>query len=57
MLELCAKNGVDEMIATPHFYTHEDKVDRFLQRRQQAYRTGAKERVHGAKPGKRRHDV
>lgn len=37
MLELCAKNGVDEMIATPHFYAHEDKVDRFLLRRQQAY--------------------
>ena len=37
MLELCAMNGVDEMIATPHFYAHEDKVDRFLHRRQQAY--------------------
>ena len=37
MLELCAMNGVDEMIASPHFYAHEDKVDRFLHRRQQAY--------------------
>lgn len=37
ILETCGVHGVDTMIATPHFYAQDCKVDEFLQKRQTAY--------------------
>jgi protein-tyrosine phosphatase len=37
MLRLSAQQGVDVMVATPHFYAWRDRVERFLQRRQEAW--------------------
>ncbi|MDY3796505.1 MAG: CpsB/CapC family capsule biosynthesis tyrosine phosphatase [Agathobacter sp.] len=37
ILEICGVHGVDTMIATPHFYAQDCKVDEFLQKRQTAY--------------------
>ena len=39
MLRLSAQQGVDIMVATPHFYAWRDRVERFLQRRQKAWET------------------
>ena len=39
MLRLMMSQGVDRIVATPHFYAHrEESVRAFLQRRQEAYR-------------------
>ena len=39
MIRLMMTQGVDRIIATPHFYAHrEDSVRAFLERRQEAYR-------------------
>lgn len=37
MLAMCKEHGVDEMIATPHFYADANRVERFLENRQRAY--------------------
>lgn len=37
MLKLCKEHGVDLMIATPHFYADEHRIEVFLEKRQQAY--------------------
>ena len=37
MLEALAEQGVDTVIATPHFYANEETVDAFLARRRAAY--------------------
>ncbi|MCM1569681.1 MAG: capsular polysaccharide biosynthesis protein [Roseburia sp.] len=37
ILNLCAKQGVDLMVATPHFYADTDRVESFLARRREAY--------------------
>lgn len=37
ILETCGVNGVDVMIATPHFYAQDCKVETFLKKRQTAY--------------------
>ncbi len=37
MLSRCRENGVDIMIATPHFYADEHRIEQFLERRQNAY--------------------
>ncbi len=36
MLRLSAQQGVSHVIATPHFYAHHDKPERFLKRRAEA---------------------
>lgn len=36
MLRLSAEQGVDHVIATPHFYAHHDKPERFLKKRAEA---------------------
>lgn len=36
MLRRSAQQGVDQMIATPHFYAHHDDPERFLRRRAEA---------------------
>ncbi len=37
MLQTSKASGVDRMIATPHFYADCDRIERFLERRKQAY--------------------
>jgi protein-tyrosine phosphatase len=37
MLDTLISQGVDTVIATPHFYANEESLDKFLQRRQNAY--------------------
>lgn len=37
MLGMCYNNGVKTMIATPHFYAEHDRIEVFLERRQNAY--------------------
>lgn len=37
MLQTSKASGVDRMIATPHFYADCDRIERFLERREQAY--------------------
>lgn len=37
MLRKSSEQGIDLMVATPHFYTVKDKIDRFLEQRQEAY--------------------
>ena len=37
MLRQVSSQGVDYMIATPHFYASHDRVDAFLNRREDAY--------------------
>ena len=37
MLELLKEQGVDTVIATPHFYANEESVDEFLERRKKTY--------------------
>ena len=37
ILESCGEHDIDIMIASPHFYAHENKVDTFLHKRQDAY--------------------
>ena len=37
MLQTSKAAGVDRMIATPHFYADCDRIERFLERREQAY--------------------
>ena len=46
ILETCGVNGVDVMIATPHFYAQDCKVDAFLQKRQNAYEQLMDEKQH-----------
>lgn len=45
MLRQVSSQGVDYMIATPHFYASHDRVDAFLNRREDAYNS-LKEAVH-----------
>jgi protein-tyrosine phosphatase len=37
MLHLAAAQGVDWMVATPHFYAWRDRMDDFLRRREEAF--------------------
>jgi protein-tyrosine phosphatase len=37
ILNTCMKNGVDTMVATPHFYADCDRVEDFITRRNNAY--------------------
>ena len=37
MLETMINQGVDTVVATPHFYAHKDRVDSFIQKRQSSY--------------------
>ena len=37
MLRLSRNAGVDRMIATPHFYADEDRIEHFLEKREHAY--------------------
>lgn len=37
MLRRSSEQGIDLMVATPHFYTVKDKIDRFSEQRQEAY--------------------
>lgn len=39
MLRMEAEQGIRRVIATPHFYAHNDTPERFLRRRQAAYET------------------
>lgn len=36
MLHLEAKQGIQHVVATPHFYAHRDTIERFLKKRQSA---------------------
>ncbi len=47
ILEACATQRVDCMVATPHFYGAKDRVDTFLNRRAQAYEAVLKEHTVG----------
>lgn len=38
MLKMEARQGITHVVATPHFYAQSDKLDAFLQRRDEAYR-------------------
>ncbi len=38
LLEMLGSQGVDTIVATPHFYATEDTPEQFLQRREDAYR-------------------
>ena len=46
MLKTEAQQGVDRMIATPHFYGDRDSMEDFLERRQRSYQS-----MMAAKPG------
>ena len=37
MLTMLTEQGVDTVVATPHFYANDESVDEFLNRRKQAY--------------------
>lgn len=37
MMEMLASQGIDIVVATPHFYANDETVDSFLQRRKNAY--------------------
>lgn len=37
MIERCMEQGVTHIVATPHFYAMETSVERFLERREEAY--------------------
>lgn len=37
MLKLCYTNGVEVIVATPHFYADSDRIETFLDRRNKAY--------------------
>ena len=37
MLRMCREQGVDIMIATPHFYADSNRVERFVENRKNAY--------------------
>lgn len=37
ILDTCSSNGVDLMVATPHFYADSDRIDTFLNNRKEAY--------------------
>lgn len=39
MLEREARQGINLVIATPHFYAHQDRPERFLEKRKKAYET------------------
>lgn len=39
MQKLCAGQGVDIIVATPHFYAWQDRVEEFLERRENAYQS------------------
>ena len=39
MMRRSARQGVDTMVATPHFYAHHDDPERFLKRRAEAERS------------------
>ncbi|MGN0460262.1 MAG: CpsB/CapC family capsule biosynthesis tyrosine phosphatase [Ruminococcus sp.] len=37
MLDTLHNQGVDTVVATPHFYAHKDRVDAFIQKRQSSF--------------------
>ncbi|MGN1132767.1 MAG: CpsB/CapC family capsule biosynthesis tyrosine phosphatase [Ruminococcus sp.] len=37
MIDTLRNQGVDTIVATPHFYAHKDRVDAFLQKRQSSF--------------------
>lgn len=37
ILDILSENGTEEIVATPHFYCNEQSVDKFIQRRNNAY--------------------
>jgi protein-tyrosine phosphatase len=37
LLSMLSAQGVDTVIATPHFYANDESVDRFLERRAECY--------------------
>ena len=39
MLRLSRNAGVDRMVATPHFYADEDRIEHFLEKREHAYQS------------------
>ncbi len=39
MLEALKEQGVDTVVLTPHYYSHREPLDQFLERRKQAYET------------------
>ena len=39
MLDIMREQGVDYVVATPHFYAYKDRVESFLLKRQQAYQS------------------
>ncbi len=43
MLKMLAEQGVDTVVATPHFYANDESIEDFLQRRSAAYETLKKE--------------
>lgn len=43
MLNEEKKQGVDYVIATPHFYANRDKMEKFIDRRERAYSEVSKE--------------
>lgn len=48
MIKRCEEQGVECMIATPHFYALHDKMDSFLKRRDRAYENLKKKLPAGA---------
>ena len=39
MCSMCAAQGVDIVVSTPHFYATRDRVEDFLERREYAYQS------------------
>ena len=37
MIDAMLNQGVDTVVATPHFYAHKDRIETFLQKRQNAF--------------------
>lgn len=48
MLDMAAGQGVDCMIATPHFYASRDRIESFLERRREAFETVCENLPRGA---------
>ena len=48
MLEMLSEQGVDTVVATPHFYANHESVNRFLDRRQAAYQALLEKLPQGA---------
>ena len=49
MLEMHALQGVDTVVATPHFYANDESSERFFERRQNAY-DNLKKQLHSGLP-------